>query len=104
MGLPSPGRPSSGSPKLYAVEKDARYSSPEERVALRREGGVEMTRTALEGSGRKLEKTDEVVIEVTARQNRRRFSRCQTGGRPGEQNLLLVERSDFRLPVVIATS
>lgn len=32
---------------------------------LRREGRVEMTRTALEGFGRRLEKTDEVVIEAT---------------------------------------
>jgi transposase len=33
--------------------------------ALRREGRVEMTRTALEGFGRRLEKTDAVVIEAT---------------------------------------
>ena len=32
---------------------------------LRREGRVEMTRTALEGFGRRLEKSDEVVIEAT---------------------------------------
>jgi transposase len=36
-----------------------------ENGILRREGRVEMTRTALEGFGRKLEKTDEVVIEAT---------------------------------------
>src|SRR6056297_853542 len=42
---------------------------------------------------------------ATARQNRHRFSRCQTGGLPGEFNLSRVERSDFRLPVfVIYTS
>jgi hypothetical protein len=33
--------------------------------ALRREGRVAMTRTALERFGRRLEKTDEVVIEAT---------------------------------------
>lgn len=38
------------------------------------------------------------------RQNRHRFSRCQTGGRPGENNLCRVERSDLRLPVVVVTS
>lgn len=37
-------------------------------------------------------------------QNRHRCSRCQTGGRLGEDNLSRVERSDFRLPVVISTS
>ena len=36
-----------------------------ENGVLRREGRVEMTRTALEGFGRRLEKTDEVVIEAT---------------------------------------
>ena len=36
-----------------------------ENGILRREGRVEMTRTALEGFGRKLEKSDEVVIEAT---------------------------------------
>ena len=39
-----------------------------------------------------------------ARQNRHRFSRCQTGGRPGEDNLRRVDRSDFRFPVAIYTS
>ncbi len=39
-----------------------------------------------------------------SRQNRHRFSRCQTGGRPGEDNLRREDRSDFRLPVVINTS
>lgn len=39
-----------------------------------------------------------------SRQNRHRCSRCQTGGRPGEDNLRRVDRSDFRLPVVIRTS
>ena len=38
------------------------------------------------------------------RQNRHRFSRCQTGGRPGEHNLRRVDCSDFRFPVVIYTS
>ena len=37
-------------------------------------------------------------------QNRHRVSRCQTGGRPGEDNLRRVDRSDFRLPVVICFS
>ena len=37
-------------------------------------------------------------------QNRHRFSRCHTGGRPGEDNLRRVDRSDFRLPVTINTS
>ena len=36
-----------------------------ENGVLRREGRVEMTRTALEGFGRRLEKSDEVVIEAT---------------------------------------
>lgn len=36
-----------------------------ENGLLRREGRVDMTRTALEGLGAKLEKTDEVVIEAT---------------------------------------
>lgn len=36
-----------------------------ENGVLRREGRVEMTRTALEGFGRRLDKTDEVVIEAT---------------------------------------
>lgn len=36
-------------------------------------------------------------------QNRYRFSRCHTGGRPGEDNFCRVDRSDFRLPVAIAT-
>jgi transposase len=36
-----------------------------EKGILRREGRVEMTRTALEGFGRRLEKSDEVVIEAT---------------------------------------
>jgi len=39
-----------------------------------------------------------------SRENLHRFSRCQTGGRPGEDNLRRVEHSDFRLPVVIKTS
>jgi len=38
---------------------------------------------------------------ATARQNRHRFSRCQTGGLPGEFNLSRVERSHFRLPVLV---
>ena len=37
-----------------------------ENGVLRREGRVDMTRTALEGLGRKLEATDEVVIEGEA--------------------------------------
>ena len=37
-----------------------------ENGVLKHEGRVEMTRTALEGFGRKLRQTDEVVIEVTA--------------------------------------
>jgi len=37
-----------------------------ENGLLRHEGQVVMTRTALEGFGRKLKKTDEVVIEATA--------------------------------------
>ena len=36
-----------------------------ENGILRRDGRVEMTRTALEGFGRRLERTDEVVIEAT---------------------------------------
>jgi transposase len=36
-----------------------------ENGVLRREGRVEMTRTALEGFGRRLEKSDEVVVEAT---------------------------------------
>jgi transposase len=36
-----------------------------ENGILRSDGRVEMTRTALEGFGRRLEKTDEVVIEAT---------------------------------------
>ena len=39
-----------------------------------------------------------------SRQNRHRFSRCHTGGRPGEDNFCRVERSDFRRPVAINTS
>src|SRR5690606_19394077 len=41
---------------------------------------------------------------ATSCQNRHRFSRCHTGGRPGEDNFCRVERSDFRLPVAINTS
>ena len=37
-----------------------------ENGVLRREGRVDMTRTALEGLGRKLEAADEVVIEGEA--------------------------------------
>tara|TARA_X000000950_G_scaffold60182_1_gene73074 strand:- start:1312 stop:1800 length:489 start_codon:yes stop_codon:yes gene_type:complete len=40
---------------------------------------------------------------ATPCQKRHKFSRCQTGGRPGEDNLRRVERSDFRLPVIIYT-
>ena len=36
-----------------------------ENGRLKREGRVEMTRTALEGFGRRLDKSDEVVIEAT---------------------------------------
>lgn len=39
-----------------------------------------------------------------SRQNRHRFSRCHTGGRPSEDNFCRVDRSDFRLPVTINTS
>ena len=40
----------------------------------------------------------------TARQNRQRYSRRQTGGRPGKCNLLLVDLSDFPLLVAITSS
>ncbi len=40
---------------------------------------------------------------ATTRQNRHRFSRCHTGGRPGENNFWRVDRSDFRLSVAIHT-
>lgn len=39
-----------------------------------------------------------------SRQNQHRCSRCQTSGRLGENHLLRVERSNFRLPVIINTS
>ena len=41
---------------------------------------------------------------ATPCQNRHRFSRYQTGGRPGEHNLRRVDRSDFLRPVAIYTS
>jgi hypothetical protein len=41
---------------------------------------------------------------ATSRQNRHRFSRCHTGGRPAEDNFSRVDRADFRLPVAIHTS
>ena len=47
-----------------------------ERGVLRHAGRVEMTRTALEGFGKGLEPTDEVVIEATG--NAMAVSRVQT--------------------------
>ena len=52
-----------------------------ENGTLRREGRVEMTRTALEGFGRRLERTDEVVIEATG--NCMAVSRVPDGRVPG---------------------
>lgn len=41
---------------------------------------------------------------ATSRQNRHRFSRCYTGGRPGQDNFCRVDRADFRRPVTMNTS
>jgi hypothetical protein len=44
------------------------------------------------------------ALAATPFQNRHRFSRCHTGGRPGEDNLCRVERSDFRFPAATTIS
>ncbi|GGG68370.1 hypothetical protein GCM10011415_14480 [Salipiger pallidus] len=41
---------------------------------------------------------------ATSRQNRQRYSGCQTGGRPAEKKVRRGERSDFRLPDINITS
>lgn len=58
-----------------------------ENGVLRREGRVEMTRTALEGFGRRLDKSDEVVIEGEAEQRGVRWT-----ARPLNGNCMAVSR------------